>query len=97
MSIYVDDQAADTQNNFDPNPRNALDLTWGILQNGANPFDGQIAQVRLYNGTLDAAEVATLRSEIDAYYNNSAPVAQDDQYRWTKTRRSSSFTARKAC
>ncbi len=80
MSLYVDDQAVVTQNNFDVNPRNSLDVTWGMLQNNTNPFEGQIAQVRLYNGTLDANEVATLQSEINTYYSNSAPVAQDDQY-----------------
>lgn len=80
MSLFIDGEPAGTADGFDASPRSPLDLTFGMLTSGGNGFEGQIAQVRLYDGALDAGEVATLKTEIDAYYSNSAPVAQDDTY-----------------
>ncbi|MCA9211874.1 MAG: tandem-95 repeat protein [Planctomycetales bacterium] len=43
-------------------------------------FTGDIAEVRFYDGQLTDAEAATLHGELQSFYNNSRPVANDDVY-----------------
>ena len=80
MSLYVDDQPAVTVTDADAEPRDMIDMKFGMLQTDKNPLTGDLAEVRIYNGMLDAAGVASLYSEVRAYYNNSAPLATDDSY-----------------
>ncbi len=80
LSLYVDDQPAQTRNDAADGSLASLDLTFGILQSEKNPFPGEIAQVRLYDGSLSAQEVGDVVSEVTAYYSNQPPVAQDDAY-----------------
>lgn len=79
-TLYVDDAAPKTQTNFNDGPRSQVDLTFGMLVSGQNGFDGELAQVRLYDGALTAEEVTTIQNEIADYYSNAAPVTGDDAY-----------------
>ena len=80
LSVYVDDQPATSRNDPNAGQRSPLDVTFGILQVNTLPFEGDIAQIRFYDGALTASELEDIRVEIDQYYDNSAPVAADDTY-----------------
>ncbi|MDG2385298.1 MAG: Ig-like domain-containing protein [Pirellulaceae bacterium] len=81
LDIYIDDGNATTMLDGNALAREPIDLTFGILQqNDANPFNGDIAEIRIFNGALDASEVTELNQTIQATYNNSAPTAADDSY-----------------
>ena len=80
LSLYVDGGTADSLSDADSQPRGRLDLTFGDLATGELPYDGDIAQVRIYRGALTPAEVAEVHDELHAYYNNAPPVAVDDRY-----------------
>ena len=80
MFLYVDGVESARVADVSSSPRDTIDMVFGVLQSGQNPLTGDLAEIRIYNGTLDATEVSGLYQEIVAYYNNSAPIAQDDSY-----------------
>ena len=80
LNLYVDGQLAATDIGFNDRTRAPLDVAFGMLANGSNGFEGQIAQVRLFDGQLSAEEVANLQTEVEAYYNNAAPITQPEDY-----------------
>ncbi|MCA9211782.1 MAG: tandem-95 repeat protein, partial [Planctomycetales bacterium] len=79
LSLAIDDIPADQINDGPATDRSKLDLVFGGLTNG-NPFTGDIAEVRIYNGALSGEEASAVRSQIDAYYGNVPPTAIDDAY-----------------
>jgi hypothetical protein len=80
LSVSVDGAAPATATNASAEPRAPLDMVIGMLQNGMRGFVGDIGQVRMYNGALNATEISSLNTEINTYYSNSAPVAVNDSY-----------------
>ena len=81
LSIYVDGNAATTITDADSRPRASEKLRFGdVLAGSSKPFEGLIANIRTYDGSLTAEEVSSIHAELFAYYNNSAPVAVDDTY-----------------
>ena len=45
-------------------PRAARDITFGALQTGHSPYDGDIAEVRLYDTQLSNAEAYDLTNQL---------------------------------
>lgn len=80
VSVSVDGGTAASMSGPNDTRRSLLDLTFGSTQTDENLYIGEIAQIRLYDGALDQAEITTLNSELSGYYNNTAPVAVDDVY-----------------
>ncbi len=80
MYLYVDGVESSQVSDVSSSPRDAIDLVFGVLQTGQNPLTGDLADIRVYDGALDATEVSGLYQEIVAYYNNTAPIAQNDSY-----------------
>ncbi len=82
IALYVDSQLAAEADQASTDPRSRLDVTIGDIQTGGAPFTGDIAEVRFFDGALSDTEVADLHAEIVLLYDNSAPVAHDDQYQF---------------
>ena len=81
VALYVDDSAPVTANNAGGSAHaSSVVLAIGGLARKDGPFTGNISEVRVYDGMLTDAEVAAVSEEIDAYYNNAAPQANDDSY-----------------
>lgn len=80
VSIFVDDDPAVTNNEFNDVRRGSLDMAIGSLLNNRNGFNGQIAQVQLFDRQLTSAEVSELQAELNTYYDNQVPVALNDAY-----------------
>ncbi|MBM98702.1 MAG: hypothetical protein CMJ77_06205 [Planctomycetaceae bacterium] len=80
LDIYVDDGTASSLTGGDASPLDSVDLTFGYLQGSTNPLTGDIAEIRIYNGAMDATEVGELHQLVQSTYNNEAPVAGDDSY-----------------
>jgi hypothetical protein len=81
ISIYVDGNATGSRPDGSAAPRaNDVDLVIGAIQSGVAPFTGDIAELRIYNGAVTAAEAANLHATIRAFYNNTPPTARNDEY-----------------
>ena len=80
LSVYVDDAAATTVTGASTAPRSRLNMAIGRALGGSNEFVGDLGELRFFDGALDPAEVASLHADIGVYYNNEAPVANDDAY-----------------
>ncbi len=61
-------------------PLASLDLTIGGQKFGTMAYSGEIAEVRVYSGSLDDTQASALRSEWTTYYSNQRPVAAADRY-----------------
>lgn len=79
VSVFVDGQP-DTLSGAGTGPRATLDMTFGALASGRNPFDGEIAEVQFYDGFFFANEVRSLTNELLIKYSNIVPNAIDDTY-----------------
>ena len=80
ISLYVDDGVASHVTGADADTRDSIAMRFGILEPGLNPLTGDLAEIRIYDGALNEAEVTGLFNEISGYYNNMPPVASDDSY-----------------
>lgn len=80
ISLYVDQQAVVTRDDADAAARANLGFTMGRLFSKQQPYSGDIAEVRIYDGALDRAEAADVVSEVRSHFNNTAPLPVDDQY-----------------
>jgi hypothetical protein len=80
LSIYINGTVSGQIAGANADPRGNLDMTFGTLTQGTLPYAGDLAEIRLYNGALSAAEVTSLYNDLQTYYSNQAPVAQDDSY-----------------
>lgn len=80
LSIYVDDQPVAVLSSDVTAPRDRDQFVIGRLSTGANAYTGDIAEVRVFDGALDATEVAQLHTEVAAFYNNGSPNPVDDRY-----------------
>ena len=56
------------------------EIAFGQLHSGGGGYTGDLAEVRFYDGGLDATEVDDIRQELLAYYDNSPPSAIPDSY-----------------
>ncbi len=74
LSIAVDGKAAAVRTNVTTQVRDAVVMTLGALTGGNRTFPGDIADVRVYNGALDASELQALTTSI------VAPRAGDDAF-----------------
>ncbi len=61
-------------------PLTGLHFSMGSQKFGEKPFDGVLADVRVYDGALDDGEVDTLLEGFRQYYDNVVPQAFPDQY-----------------
>ena len=84
ISLKVDDAELITRNDVSPDPRREIDLNFGNPTTLGRPFTGEIAQIRFYDGALDAAEIEAVHEELQIYYSNVAPTAQPDHYEVTE-------------
>ncbi len=80
LSLYVDDHQPVVQVGADAESRGTIPMIFGVdkSRNGELTFD--LAEVRVYDGALDAEQVAGVLSELNGFYNNTQPVTVDDQY-----------------
>ncbi len=80
LSLYVDDQRVASRTDVSSEPRASLGMAFGQLLTGDNPFTGDLAEIRVYNGPLSEGEVQAGVQSLRNYYNNRPPVVQDDSY-----------------
>ncbi len=80
LSLYVDDGGPSTATGADTMARDRVNVMFGVLQNRNNPFNGGMAEVRFYDGSLTITEVGALHQQLDSFYDNQAPIAVDDTY-----------------
>ena len=80
ISLYVDELPADSLGGAPAAAIAPTAIGIGQLGGGKNPYTGEIAEVRLYSGAMDAAEVKTSIAELNSFYNNTAPTAVADNY-----------------
>ena len=80
LTLHVDAAAPRMVDGASTEARDALELTFGVPSTAPGALEGDIAEVRVYDGALTVEEVASLRRDIDAFYQNSVPVANDDQF-----------------
>jgi VCBS repeat-containing protein len=80
LALYINGGPASTLSGADASPRDSIPLVIGGLESGANPFTGDIAEVRIYDGRLSAGEVAGLHAQLESFYHNQAPQAVADVY-----------------
>lgn len=80
LSLYVDDHSGVEVSGADSAPRGELEMLIGGPPGGSNVFTGDIAEVRIYDGSLTPQEVNALHGEITSFYNNAIPTASDDTY-----------------
>lgn len=84
LALYVDSALAAQTDQASIVPRSRLDITIGDVQTGGFPLTGDIAEVRIFDGALSEGEVTELHAAISSLYDNSAPVANDDQYHFNE-------------
>lgn len=80
LSVYIDDNLAVETEEASSADRDSLDVTFGVLQHEELPFDGEIAEVRFYDGALTGEEVREVSEQVESYFNNQPVVANDDSY-----------------
>ena len=80
LALYVDDHLGVEISGADSAPRGEMEMLFGGPPGGGNIFTGDIAEVRVYDGSLSSQEVSALHGEITSFYNNAIPVASDDTY-----------------
>ncbi|MCA9215514.1 MAG: lamin tail domain-containing protein [Planctomycetales bacterium] len=81
VSLYVDSDAPVSATGAGADAQaSSVVLAIGGLATREGAFTGNISEVRVYDGQLTAAELASVMSNIDAYYNNAAPQAANDAY-----------------
>ena len=82
LALYVDNSLSASSATADTANRSPLGMAIGMTFTDSSRigFDGDIAEVRIYNGQLTATELATVHGELDRYYNNTVPVAVADTY-----------------
>ena len=80
LTLAIDGQPVAETTAAPDSSRGSMTMRFGALSNGTNPFIGDIAQVRLYDGALNDAESAAILADINEYYTNAAPQALDDVY-----------------
>ncbi|MCA9151513.1 MAG: tandem-95 repeat protein, partial [Planctomycetales bacterium] len=59
---------------------NEVDMSIGALSGGSLPLRGDIAEIQIFDGMLDEAEISALLDDVSRYYSNSRPVATADTY-----------------
>ena len=80
LSLFLDDAPAVARSDASDSKLSNLDLTFGAHKSGGFPFDGYIAEVRVFNGALDEAAASEVYSEVIGFYDNKAPTAENDEY-----------------
>ena len=84
ISLKVDHGEIVTQADANPDARRQLDMNFGNPSVLGDAFYGELAQVRFYDGALDAAQMEDLHEELRIYYSNVAPSPQPDHYTVTE-------------
>ena len=80
MMIYVDGALVGSLSNGVDTMLSPNDIFIGRTNAGKHGFDGDIADVRLYDGALSEQEVLSVYGELNSYFNNSPPTANPDEY-----------------
>ncbi len=84
ISLQVDDAEIVSRPDGHPNPLTSLDLSIGAQKFGTLPFDGEIAEVSVYNGALDDSQLSELRGQLQRFYDNQLPQGVPDSYTLTE-------------
>ena len=80
ISLFVDGQSVGSRSDANGSARAPTSLAIGMLNSQTNAFNGDISEVQLFNGALDAGEISAMFNQISAYYDNTPAAAADDQY-----------------
>ncbi|MCA9151204.1 MAG: tandem-95 repeat protein, partial [Planctomycetales bacterium] len=80
LNLYVDNVLTASTTAASTLARAQLDLKIGSTLSGNVGYTGDVAEVRIYNGQLDAGEVGAIYSSLYSTYNNTPPVANPDTY-----------------
>jgi hypothetical protein len=82
VSLYVDNSLSASTLSGSAADRSPLGMALGMTFTESNRagFEGDIAEVRIYNGQLTEAELTAVHDEVDGYYRNALPVAVADSY-----------------
>ena len=80
IALYVDEMDPVSTANANAAARDSLNLEFGIQKGHLGEFEGNLAEVRIYDGGLSAIEVATVQEEITQFYNNQRPIGVPDSY-----------------
>lgn len=80
IGLSIDGAALETQEGADTKPRAPLDLVFGMIQTEGQGYTGDIGEVRIFDGALDANEITSLHAEVSNRYANQPPVTNDDAY-----------------
>ena len=81
LTLYVDGNPVGSTSDGAEGPMSPIDVMFGTTSSSGNVgFDGDIAEVRMYDGALTSAEVAGVNNELNSYYDNAQPEAAPDEY-----------------
>lgn len=81
LVLHVDEQPLASRTDASPKPRSVdLDVRFGTLRNGTQPWSGDLAEVRMYRGTMADAEAAALVRQLRDEYDANRPIGHDDFY-----------------
>ena len=81
LTLYVDGNVAGSTADGVAGPLSPIDTMFGnTSSSGDVGFDGDIAEIRMYNGALTSTEVSNVIAEVNSYYANAKPQATPDAY-----------------
>lgn len=80
LRLYVDGVRVAEANNASLSSRSDSSFSIGKTNAGDLGFDGEIAEIRFFDGQLTDDEVAQIYGELHGYYHNERPVAVEDVY-----------------
>ena len=81
MTLYVDGSPVGSISDAVAGPVSPVDTMFGnTSSSGDVGFDGDIAEIRMYDGALTPAEVSSVVAEVNSYYDNARPQGVADQY-----------------
>ena len=80
IALYVDGIPIATANGTETGAREPLKMEIGLSEDQAGMLDANIAEIRLYDGSLTDEEARQTFDDISAFYNNELPSAAEDFY-----------------
>ncbi|MCP4191799.1 MAG: tandem-95 repeat protein [Planctomycetaceae bacterium] len=80
LTLMVDDGAAVVADGASAAARDVTAFDIGQNLSRSEQFRGEIAEIQIYDGALTVAEAAEVYAEITDFYQNSPPLALDDDY-----------------
>ena len=84
LAIYVDGGPPIVQAGADTSARAPLPMLFGVDKSRSGELAVDLAEVRVYDGALDAGQAADVFGDLTSFYDNAPPAAADDQYLTTE-------------